>query len=112
MSFSNAMMEADSVPWAPETSAKTGPRFWPLMTMTGILEAASTPAGTCKYPVDFWPGGAVAVPTEKGRACAWTNSGNNREIPNEVKARARDLSIDAPPGGRGYRAENDLSNAQ
>ena len=30
----------------------------------------------------------MALPTEKGKACAWTNSGSNREIPDEAKARA------------------------
>ena len=43
-----AMMDVYSVPWAPETRARTGPRFSPLMMMTGILVAASTPAGTSK----------------------------------------------------------------
>jgi hypothetical protein len=31
-----------------ETRARTGPRFSPLMTITGMLVAASTPAGTSK----------------------------------------------------------------
>jgi hypothetical protein len=39
------------------------------------------------------------VPTEKGKACAWTNSGRNREIPDEAKVRAKDLSIGPPWGG-------------
>lgn len=48
ISFSISMMEVYSVPWAPDTRARTGPRFSPLMTMTGTLVAASTPAGTSK----------------------------------------------------------------
>lgn len=71
MSFSMAMMEAYSVPCAPETRARTLPGLAPLMTMTGMLVAASTPAGTSRVPVDFWPGEAEAVPTVKGAwACA------------------------------------------
>src|SRR5207237_8162586 len=111
MSFSIAMMEVYSVPWAPETRARTGPRFSPLMTMTGIFVAASTPAGTSKYPVDFCPGAAEAVPIEKDEACAWTRSGNNRHIQEETRVVAKDVSIDPPWGGRGYREGNDLSNA-
>jgi hypothetical protein len=34
------------------------------------------------------------VPTEKDKACAWTNSGNNRKIPDKTTVRAYDLSID------------------
>jgi hypothetical protein len=66
------------------------------MTTTGILVAASTPAGTSKYPVDFWSGAAVAVPTEKDETCAWTNRGNNRKIAHEAKERAEELAIDPP----------------
>jgi len=36
----------------------------------------------------------VAVPTEKDRACAWANSGNNIKIPDEARVRAKDLGID------------------
>jgi hypothetical protein len=39
------------------------------------------------------------VPTEKDRACAWTNSGIKRKIPYDAKVRAKDLSIDPPWGG-------------
>ena len=46
MSFSRAMMDAYSVPCAPETRASTGPGFAPLTTTTGMSVAASTPAGT------------------------------------------------------------------
>src|SRR5437016_3880806 len=109
--ISIGMMEVYSVPWAPETRARTGPRFSPLMTMTGIFVAASTPAGTSKYPVDFCPGAAEAVPIEKDEACASTSSGNNRHIPEETRVRAKDLSIDPPRGGRGDREGHDLSNA-
>jgi hypothetical protein len=48
MSFSMAMMEVYSVPWAPETSARILPGFAPLMTTTGMLVAGSTPAGTSR----------------------------------------------------------------
>ena len=47
----------------------------------------------------FGPGAAVAVPTEKDKACAWTNSGKHRKIQDEAKVRAKDLSIDPPWGG-------------
>src|SRR5262249_43256031 len=63
------MMEAYSVPCAPETSARTGPGFAPRTTATGIEVAASTPAGTSRKPVAFCPGAAVALPTVK-LACA------------------------------------------
>src|SRR6266478_9296700 len=63
MSFSMAMMETYSVPWAPETSARTLPGLAPLTMTTGMLVAASTPAGTSRVPEDFSPGGAEAVPT-------------------------------------------------
>lgn len=36
----------------------------------------------------------MAVPTEKDKACASTNIGNNRKIPDKARARAKDLSID------------------
>src|SRR4029077_5647063 len=63
MSFSMAMMETYSVPWAPETRARTLPGLAPLTTTTGMLGAASTPAGTSRVPEDFSPGAAEAVPT-------------------------------------------------
>src|SRR5882757_9105328 len=63
INFSMAMMETYSVPCAPETSARTLPGLAPLTTTTGMLVAASTPAGTSSVPVDFWPGAAEAVPT-------------------------------------------------
>src|SRR6267143_3265635 len=63
MSFSMAMIETYSVPWAPETSARTLPGLLPLTTTTGMLVAASTPGGTSRVPEDFSPGGAEAVPT-------------------------------------------------
>src|SRR6266851_8161529 len=63
MSFSIAMMETYSVPCAPETSARTLPGLTPFTTTTGMLVAASTPAGTSRVPVDFSPGAAEAVPT-------------------------------------------------
>src|SRR5712692_6451396 len=63
ISFSMAMMETYSVPWAPETSARTLPGLAPFTTTTGMLVAASTPAGTSRMPEDFSPGAAEAVPT-------------------------------------------------
>src|SRR5216683_6296933 len=63
ISFSIAMMETYSVPCAPETSARTLPGLAPFTTTTGMLVAASTPAGTSRVPVDFSPGAAEAVPT-------------------------------------------------
>src|SRR5438046_9993623 len=63
MSFSMAMMETYSVPWAPETSARTLPGLTPLTMTTGMLVAGSTPAGTSSGPGDFSPGPAEAVPT-------------------------------------------------
>src|SRR4051812_50107496 len=65
MTFSRAMMEAYSVPCAPETSASTGPGLLPRTTTTGIEVAASTPAAISRVPVAFCPGAAVAVPTGK-----------------------------------------------
>ncbi len=62
-SFCSAMIDAYSVPCAPAISASVGPGFAPFTMMTGIPIAASTPAGTWMYPVAFWPGAAVAVPT-------------------------------------------------
>src|SRR4029077_13168443 len=58
-------IDAYSVPCAPETNANTGPGLAPRTTTTGIDVAASTPAGTSRVPVAFWPGPAVAVPTVK-----------------------------------------------
>src|SRR6266478_1193163 len=65
MSFSMAMMETYSVPWAPETRARTLPGLAPFTTTTGMLVAASTPTGTSRVPEDFSPGAAEAVPTVK-----------------------------------------------
>src|SRR5581483_2944330 len=75
ISFSTAMIDAYSVPCEPETSASTGPGFAPLTTTTGMLAAASTPAGTSRKPVAFWPGAADAVPTVKVFGCAWAWAG-------------------------------------
>src|SRR5258708_26667599 len=77
------MMEAYSVPWAPETSASTGPGLVPWNTATGIAVAASTPAGTWRKPMAFCPGEAVAVPTVKP-ACAMA--------PAEQRARRRETN--------------------
>ena len=67
---SSAIIEAYSVPCAPVTNASTGPGFAPCTTTTGILVAASTPAGTSMKPVAFCPGAALAVPTVKFFSCA------------------------------------------
>src|SRR6185295_11688160 len=65
ISRSTAMIEAYSVPWAPDTIARTGPGRAPCATTTGMLVAASTPAGTSRYPVAACPRSARAVPTAK-----------------------------------------------
>ena len=65
ISFSTAMIEAYSVPWAPETTASTLPGRAPWITSTGMLVAASAPAGTSIVPVATWPRSARAVPTVK-----------------------------------------------
>src|ERR1043166_7106311 len=65
---SRAMMEAYSVPCAPETNASVGPGLFPRMTATGIWVAASDPAGTSMVPVTFCPASAVAVPTVTAEA--------------------------------------------
>ena len=59
------MIEAYSVPWAPDTMARTGPGRAPCTTATGMLVPASTPAGTSMNPVAVWPRVARAVPTAK-----------------------------------------------
>ena len=41
ISFSTAMIDAYSVPWAPDTMASTGPGRAPWTTATGMLVAAS-----------------------------------------------------------------------
>src|ERR1700694_5333588 len=63
MSFSMAMMETYSVPWAPETSARTLPGLAPFTTTMGMLVAASTPAGAARGAGGFAPGAPEAVPT-------------------------------------------------
>src|SRR5438094_418481 len=70
ITFSSAMIDAYSVPCAPETSASTGPGFAPFATTTGILSAASTPAGTSIVPYAFCPGAAVALPTVNATSAA------------------------------------------
>ena len=53
INFSSAMIEVYSVPCEPATSASTGPGFAPWKTATGMLNAASLPAGTSIVPVAF-----------------------------------------------------------
>src|SRR6185295_2645907 len=77
MSRSTAMIEAYSVPWAPDTIASTGPGRAPCATATGMLVAASTPAGTSRYPVAVCPRSARAVPTAKPWAPAPGASAKN-----------------------------------
>src|SRR5262245_26162191 len=72
ISFSIAMIDAYSVPWAPATSARTGPGLLPCTTATGMSSPASAPAGTARIPVAFWPRFAVAVPTVNGDCSAAT----------------------------------------
>ena len=57
---SNAMIDEYSVPCAPATSASTGPGCTPYATTTGMLSAASDPAGTSIVPAAFCPGMALA----------------------------------------------------
>ena len=68
------MIDAYSVPCAPETIASTGPGFAPLTTATGIDSAASDPAGTSIAPRPTCPRGAVAVPTRKSCAIVAASS--------------------------------------
>jgi hypothetical protein len=57
------------------------------MTTTGMLVAASTPAGTSRVQVALWPGRAEAVPTVKG-AWAFKNDGvRNRTASMERRMR-------------------------
>ncbi len=60
---STAMIDAYSVPCAPETMASTGPGLAPCTTATGIDSAASLPAGTSIAPNAVCPRDALAVPT-------------------------------------------------
>jgi len=76
MRSSRAMMEAYSVPCAPETRARSAPGFAPRTITTGICVPASTPAGTSMKPVAFWPRSAVAVPTVNVDCCALAESGS------------------------------------
>ena len=43
-------MEVYSVPWLPATKAIVFPGLAPLITATGISNAASPPAGMCNFP--------------------------------------------------------------
>src|SRR4051812_21693165 len=71
---STAMIDAYSVPCAPETIASTGPGRAPLKTATGIDSAASDPAGTSMVPRAICPRGAAAVPTRTSCASTAANS--------------------------------------
>src|SRR3982074_3615835 len=93
---SRAMMEAYSVPWAPETRASVGPGLLPQMTTTGICVAASDPAGTSIVPVAFWPDSAVAVPTVKDDCCwATVETGKMQDKAATAMRRERGMK---PPG--------------
>src|SRR5262245_50990732 len=70
ISRSTAMIEAYSVPWAPETTASTGPGFAPLTMATGMESAGSVPAGTSMAPRATAPRAAVAVPTRNDESWA------------------------------------------
>src|SRR6266568_4312125 len=82
-----AMIEAYSVPCAPETSASVGPGFVPRTTTTGICVPGSLPAGTLRYPVTFSPGFADAVPTVKRDCCARTKTGSEQRANANSKRR-------------------------
>ena len=69
------MIEAYSVPCAPDTMARTGPGRAPLTTATGIASAASVPAGTSIVPRPVGPRAAAAVPTRK--SCATKTVGRS-----------------------------------
>src|SRR5690242_14270038 len=61
--FCKAMIDAYSVPCDPETKARVGPGLAPFTTITAMLVAGSTPAGTGMNPVAFCPACVAAVPT-------------------------------------------------
>src|SRR6266436_9103762 len=96
MSFSMAMIETYSVPCAPETSARTLPGLAPFTTTTGMLVAASTPAGTSRVPEDFSPGAAEAVPTVN-LDCAETDMQQNDMKNTATKIESRRRIIHLPP---------------
>src|SRR5580704_18139781 len=111
ISFSSAMMDAYSVPWAPETSANTGPDFAPFTTTTGMSETASTPAGTWRKPVAVWPGAAVAVPTVNDARCpnAVVATQNDQEERQTLKHKSSSergrIARVGPSSNDCYRAE-------
>src|SRR5689334_1814252 len=88
MTFSSAIIEAYSVPCAPETSARVGPGLAPLMTTTGMFVPGSIPAGTWRKPVLFSPETAVAVPTETLVVCAdnVTDSEKSNAVQYRIKS--------------------------
>src|ERR1043166_1176650 len=123
INFSSAMIDVYSVPCAPATSASTGPFRAPWITATGMLKAASLPAGTSIVPVAFWPGATVAVPTEKLAFCpaavprksdpSTAMPHSNRFISFSVpEVRAQSLECDgltgAPPGCHSASARRKL----
>jgi hypothetical protein len=69
------MIDVYSVPCDPATNASTGPGLAPFITATGMLNAASLPAGTSMLPVAFCPRAAAALPTVK--VCAAVIPTNN-----------------------------------
>src|SRR5229473_3881482 len=89
MRSSSAMMEAYSVPCAPETRASSAPGFAPRTMTTGICVPVSVPAGTSMKPVAFWPRSAVAVPTVKVDCCA--NAANDRKLATRAASRTRTI---------------------
>src|SRR5947209_12553374 len=94
ISPSSAMMDAYSVPCAPETSASVGPGLLPRTTTTGICVAASDPAGTSIVPVTFCPASAVALPTEKEDCCPHAETVIN---PQAARKRTRIARTIGPP---------------
>ena len=53
ITFSSAMIDAYSVPCAPDTSASVGPGFAPVTVTIGIERPGSDPAGTSIVPTVF-----------------------------------------------------------
>src|SRR5437773_3964198 len=83
MSFSTAMIDAYSVPCAPDTIASAGPGLAPLITTTPMSVAGSDPAGTFSTPYAFCPRAAEAVPTENvaPASCATSDWDTDRQMP-------------------------------
>src|SRR5438874_693127 len=77
---SSAMIDAYSVPCAPETSARTGPGRAPCATTTGMLSAASDPAGISIVPETFSARPARAVPTTNASSPGPARAASKRAV--------------------------------